>query len=62
MLPPTILRCPGEMHMASVTQPADCRACARRTEGIRDYMTGAEVEWMLPPGVVPCPERLEAKK
>jgi hypothetical protein len=36
--------------------------CARRTEGIRDYAAGAKVEWMLPPGTVPCSERLEPKK
>lgn len=65
-LPRDIARCPGDMYvpptMDFVCLPADCQSCARRTAGIADYMAGADVVWMLPPGKVPCPDRLEPKK
>lgn len=66
MLPPNVPRCPGEMYVPMTLDfaclPDECLGCARRTEGVRDYMAGAQVEWMTPPGKVPCPDRLEPKK
>jgi hypothetical protein len=65
-LPADIARCPGEMYvpptMDFACMSSECNDCARRTEGVRDYMAGAQVAWMVPPGKVPCPERLEPKK
>jgi hypothetical protein len=65
MLPADIARCPGEMYVPPTLdffcQAEECRTCARRNEGIRDYIAGADVTWMLPPGKVPCPHRLEPK-
>jgi hypothetical protein len=60
-LPRDIARCPGEMWPVFGHQPP-CIDCARRTEGIRDYMAGAKVAWMEPPKETPCQERLEPKK
>jgi hypothetical protein len=51
---------PPTMDFACI--PAECQECARRSEGVRDYMAGADVVWMVPPGKVPCPDRLEPKK
>jgi hypothetical protein len=66
MLPPTVARCPGEMYVPPTMEfaclPDECMGCARRMEGIRDYMSGAAVEWMTPAGKTPCPDRLEPKK
>ncbi|HYF37577.1 MAG TPA: hypothetical protein VD994_19905 [Prosthecobacter sp.] len=66
MLPADVARCPGEMYVPPTMDFAcmadECMGCARRTEGVRDYMAGASVTWMTPPGKVPCPERLEPKK
>lgn len=64
-LPRDIARCPGEMYipptMDFACMPAECQECARRSEGVRDYMAGADVVWMVPPGKAPCPDRLEPK-
>lgn len=60
-LPADIARCPGEMWPGFGHQP-QCIDCARRTEGISDYMAGAKVAWMEPPKETPCPERLEPKQ
>lgn len=66
MLPAEIARCPGEMYVPPTLDfaclPDECLHCARRIEGIADYMSGAKVVWMLPPGTTPCSERLEPKK
>jgi hypothetical protein len=61
-LPREIARCPGMRGEAWPFPRQDCLGCARRTEGIRDYMLGAAVAWMEPPKEAPCPERLEPKK
>jgi hypothetical protein len=60
-LPADIARCPGVDWDPFGVEP-HCLDCARRTEGIRDYMAGARVVWMEAPLVMPCPERLEPKK
>jgi hypothetical protein len=61
-----IARCPGEMYVPPTMDfaclPAECKDCERRTQGIADYMAGADVAWMTPPGKVPCPMRMEPKK
>jgi hypothetical protein len=68
MLPAEIARCPGQPREVKSgewpfpSQQQDCLGCARRTEGIRDYIAGAKVAWMEAPKDVPCPERLEPKK
>lgn len=61
MLPADVARCPGDMWPGSAQRP-ECVDCARRTEGVRDYMTSAKVAWMEPPAAIPCPERLEPKQ
>lgn len=65
-LPRDIARCPGEMYvpptMYFACLPDECMRCARRIAGIGDYMHGADVVWMVPPGKTPCPERLEPKE
>jgi hypothetical protein len=71
-LPANIERCPGrrrevkpgEWPFPSLEQ--DCIDCARRREGIADYMAGAGVQWMTPPtpmldGTI-CAERLAYKR
>lgn len=56
-----IPRCRG--YGTAEGQPdSDCLGCARRVDGISDYMAGREVLWMAPPTAKPCPEMLEAKK
>jgi hypothetical protein len=66
MLPRDIARCPGEMYVPPEGQVAalsdECQNCARRTEGVRDYMGGAPVAWMTPPGETPCQMKLEPKQ
>lgn len=68
MLPADVARCPGQPHQVPEGEwpfPArnpECLGCARRTEGIRDYMAGAAVAWMEAPKQWPCPDRLEPKK
>lgn len=65
-LPRDIARCPGEMYVAPAMDfaclPDECMRCARRIQGIADYMSGADVTWMTPTGETPCPDRLEPKK
>lgn len=67
-LPADVARCPGQERQVKEgewpfpSQQPYCAHCARRTEGIRDYIAGANVTWMLPPQEVPCPELLEPKK
>jgi hypothetical protein len=63
-LPADIARCPGIpcTNALGWTTHHECVNCARRTEGIRDYMAGANVAWMEPPTEAPCPERLEPKR
>jgi hypothetical protein len=67
-LPSSVARCPGQIT-ANVTdawpfprEMPDCLTCARRTQGIADYMAGAKVEWMKPPLETPCPEKLAHKQ
>lgn len=61
MLPNDIARCPG--YGTDKGQPdAACLDCARRTEGLRDYMAGSVVAWMDAPKETPCPMRLEPAK
>jgi hypothetical protein len=65
LLPNDVARCPGEMYVPMTMDfaclPDQCVDCARRIEGIRDYIGAAPVVWMTPPGKVPCPMRLEPK-
>jgi hypothetical protein len=68
MLPADVARCPGQEREVKdgewpfPSQQPYCIGCARRTEGIRDYVAGAKVAWMSAPKEVPCPEMLETKK
>ena len=60
-LPADIARCPG--YVAGHRFPdEECVTCARRIEGVRDYIGGHRVAWMDPPQERPCPARLEQKK
>jgi hypothetical protein len=67
-LSPAIPRCPGQPRKVAPSewpfpsQSPECFGCARRTQGIADYMAGADVAWMEAPNVTPCPERLGMKK
>jgi hypothetical protein len=68
-LPNDIARCPGQTVPAGPEaawpfpeRREDCLGCARRTEGIRDYLAGARVAWMHAPQEFPCSEKLEPKK
>lgn len=68
-LPATIARCPGQNSDAPAgewpfpRQQQDClMQCARRRQGIADYMAGEKVTWMAAPAEVPCPEMLRAEK
>lgn len=59
-LPADIHRCRG--YGTAEGQPdSDCLGCARRVDGISDYMAGRRVLWMAPPTEKPCSERLEPK-
>jgi hypothetical protein len=59
MLPLSVERCPGK---PADTTPFECWNCARRQQGIADYMAGEKgVVWMEPGEEAPCPERLERK-
>lgn len=61
MLPADVHRCVG--IGTEQGQPlADCLDCARRQEGIADYMAGRRVLWMAPRKEQPCPEQLLPKK
>jgi hypothetical protein len=61
-LPAEIARCPGKVWPPFGNEQ-ECIDCARRTEGVRDYMQGARVVWLdRPPAEVPCQERLEPKR
>lgn len=60
-LPNDVARCSGKDWDPFGVEP-DCLDCARRLEGIRDYVAGAPVAWMEPPKESPCPERLEPKQ
>lgn len=66
-LPASVARCPGQQrqHQGSdwpfPVQADSCEHCARRRQGITDYMAGARVEWMTPPSATPCPEQLRPK-
>jgi hypothetical protein len=60
-LPADIARCIGVG--TDQGQPlSDCLSCARRQDGISDYMAGRRVLWMAPRTQQPCPEFLEPKK
>lgn len=68
-LPPSVPRCPGKLREVQAGEwpfpplQEDCLLrCARRRQGIADYMAGAKVEWMNPPKESPCPELLEPKR
>ncbi len=42
---------------------ADCIECARRVEGIGDYVQGRDVPWFDPvPTETPCPHWMEARQ
>lgn len=69
-LPASVARCPGQTVSAEA-QPVwpfprehqDClMECARRRQGIVDYMAGQQVVWMRAPLETPCPEILRAKR
>lgn len=61
-LPADIHRCIGR-GTAEGQPDGDCLKCARRQQGIADYMAGVDrVWWMQPPTGDPCPEFLEPKK
>lgn len=61
-LPKDIARCPGDIYIPPTMDfaclSAECQECARRSEGIRDYMAGADVVWMVPPERMPCENRI----
>jgi hypothetical protein len=67
-LPADVARCPGQPRLVKEGEwpfPAedpDCAKCARRVQGIADYMSGACVAWMSAPKAYPCVERLEVRK
>jgi hypothetical protein len=59
-LPLVIERCPGK---PADTTPQECFTCARRQQGISDYVDGVRgVVWMEPGEITPCPDRLAAKE
>jgi hypothetical protein len=63
-LPRDIARCHGISHDSpgGVITHQDCIDCARRVEGIADYMAGEAVVWMEPPKETPCGDRLAYKR
>ena len=66
-LPASIERCPGRQPQAwpfpGTQQANPCDDCARRRQGIADYMAGANVAWFdKPPSETPCPEQLKPKR
>lgn len=67
-LPASVARCPGlqrpQGEWPFPGQHPDClRDCARRRQGIADYMAGEQVVWMEPPKEPgPCGEILRAKR
>lgn len=63
MLPADIARCRGWLTSDAKTTADQCVNCARRLEGIYDYLHGNAVAWLeQPPEAEPCPEKLEPKK
>lgn len=65
-LPASIHRCPGMPTPQAWPFPGqqpDClMECARRRQGIADYMAGVPVLWMQPPKETPCAEILRPKE
>jgi hypothetical protein len=58
-LPLSVERCPGK---PADTTPQECFTCARRMQGISDYVNAVPgVVWMEPGEETPCAERLQAK-
>lgn len=65
MLPADVTRCIGVWQETAygLSVRADCIECARRVEGIGDYVQGRSVPWFDPvPQETPCPHRMEAAK
>lgn len=74
-LPLSIPRCPGMPREQAAEWPfpphegearirvsPDCLMdCARRRQGIADFMAGEPVTWMEPPKAGPCSEQLRPK-
>ncbi len=62
-LPADIARCYGVFidSKDGETCRLECVDCARRIQGIHDYVNGAVVWWMEPNKETPCPERMEYK-
>lgn len=60
-LPADIHRCIGQ-GTAQGEPRLDCLDCARRKQGIADYMAGVRCWWMEPPTQQPCPEFMEERK
>lgn len=65
-LPTSVARCPGmpkpEAWPFPGQQPDCLMDCARRRQGIADFMAGAPVTWMEPPKSGPCDEQLRPKR
>lgn len=64
-LPSHIERCHGFTYLPDTMDSGfilpQCLDCARRLEGVRDYIAGADVAWMEPPREQPCSEKLARK-